>query len=121
MAKFRFQDLEIWKMAIELGDQLFEVAESLERKHLYRFAEQVRGAGMSMSNNIAEGSGCTSNREFGRFLDISRRSVFENANIVIILFRRQLVDEKMQNDLLESFDVLSRRISTFKKTLRRGT
>jgi hypothetical protein len=58
MAKFRFQDLEIWKMAIELGDRLFDIADMPEVKHLYRFAEQVRGSGMSMSNNIAEGSGC---------------------------------------------------------------
>lgn len=105
-------------MAIELGDKLFDVADSLDRKHLYRFAEQVRGAGMSMSNNIAEGSGCSSNKEFARFLDISRRSIFENANIVIILCRRKLVDKTMQNEFLESFDILSRRISSLKKTLR---
>ena len=48
---FRFQDLEIWKKAIEIGDKLFDIADDLEKKKLYRFAEQVRGAGMSMSNN----------------------------------------------------------------------
>ncbi len=118
MAKFRFQDLEIWRMAIELGDKLFDIAEKLEQRRLYRFAEQVRGAGMSMSNNIAEGSGCPSDKEFARFLDIARRSTFENANIVIILCRRKLLDEKTQNDLLEAFDHLSRRITNFKQTLR---
>lgn len=56
-SKFRFQDLEIWKLAIEIADQLFDIADELEKKHLFRFAEQLRGAGMSMSNNIAEGSG----------------------------------------------------------------
>src|SRR5574341_1299723 len=118
MAKFRFQDLEIWKLAIELGDRLFDIADLLEVKHLYRFAEQVRGAGMSMSNNIAEGSGCPSDKEFARFLDIARRSTFENANIVIILFRRKLLDEKTQNDLLEEFDHLCIRISNFKQKLK---
>ncbi len=52
---FRFQSLEIWKEAIELGDKLFDIADELEAKRLYRFAEQVRGAGLSVSNNIAEG------------------------------------------------------------------
>lgn len=117
MAKFRFYDLEIWKMAIELGDRLFDIADMLEQKHLYKFAEQVRSAGMSMSNNIAEGSGCPSDKEFARFLDIARRSTFENANIVIILFRRKLLDEKTQNELLEKFDHLCRRITNFKQTL----
>jgi hypothetical protein len=57
MAKFRFQDLEIWKEAIEIGNILFDKADKLEVKKLFRFAEQLRGAGMSISNNIAEGSG----------------------------------------------------------------
>jgi four helix bundle protein len=118
MAKFRFQDLEIWQMAIELGDKLFDIADELERRRLYRFAEQVRSAGMSMSNNIAEGSGCPSDKEFARFLDIARRSTFENANIVIILARRKLLDEKTQNALLEAFDHLSRKITNFKPTLK---
>ena len=55
--KFRFQDLKIWQSAIEIADELFNIADDLERKKLYRFAEQLRGSGMSMSNNIAEGSG----------------------------------------------------------------
>lgn len=50
-------------MAIEIADELFDIAEGLDGKRLYRFAEQLRGAGMSMSNNIAEGSGSFSNSE----------------------------------------------------------
>ena len=55
MPKFRFQDLEIWQLAIEIADELFDLAYELEKKKLYRFAEQLRAAGMSISNNIAEG------------------------------------------------------------------
>lgn len=64
MVKFRFQDLEIWKMSIEIADKLFDIADSIEQKKLYRFSEQLRGAGLSMSNNIAEGSGSNSKKEF---------------------------------------------------------
>jgi len=48
---FRFQNLEIWKKAVEIGMQLFDIADDLEKGRLYRFAEQLRGAGLSMSNN----------------------------------------------------------------------
>jgi four helix bundle protein len=57
MVKFRFQDLEIWKLAIEIGDVLLDIADELEKKHLYKFSEQLRDAALSISNNIAEGSG----------------------------------------------------------------
>ncbi|MCZ7610586.1 MAG: four helix bundle protein [Ignavibacterium sp.] len=84
-SNFGFQELEIWKQAVEIADELFDIADELEEKHLFRFAEQLRGAGMSMSNNIAEGSGSEWKKEFKTFLNIARRSAFENANILIIL------------------------------------
>ena len=30
MIKFRFQDLKIWQLAIEIADELFDIAEKLE-------------------------------------------------------------------------------------------
>ena len=91
-AKFRFQDLKIRQSAIEIADELFDIADALEKKKLYRFAEQLRGSGMSVSNNIAEGSGSSSKKEFKNFLNFARRSAFENANILIILERRRLIN-----------------------------
>ena len=67
MAKFRFQDMEIWQLAIEIADELFDIADELENKKLYRFAEQLRSAGMSAPNNIAEGSGSDSIKDFANF------------------------------------------------------
>jgi four helix bundle protein len=89
MTKFRFQDLKIWQLAIEIADQLFDIADALEEKRLYKFAEQLRGAGMSMSNNIAEGSGSSSKKEFKQFLNMARRSTYENANILILLQKKK--------------------------------
>ena len=99
MVKFRFQDLEIWQMAIDIAEKLLDIADMLEDKKLYRFAEQLRGAGMSMSNNIAEGSGSNSDKEFANFLNIARRSTFENANILILLRRRNLIDRATLDSL----------------------
>lgn len=118
MAKFRFEDLDIWKLAIDIADKLFNVADSLEEKKFFRFSEQLRAAAMSMSNNIAEGSGSDSDKDFANFLNIARRSVFENANILIILHRRNLIPEKQLNEGLEDLDHLGRQITNFKRTLR---
>jgi four helix bundle protein len=118
MVKFRFQDLEIWKIAIEIADELFNIADELESKKLYRFAEQLRGAGMSMSNNIAEGSGSVSNKEFYQFLNIARRSMFENANILLVLHHRKLIDTNQLDDLLEKLDLLCRKTTNFQKSLK---
>ena len=118
MAKFRFEDFDIWKLAISIADKLFDISEGLDRKRLYRFSEQLRGAGMSMSNNIAEGSGSSSKKEFSYFLNIARRSTFENANILILLHRRKLIDKKALDELLDKLDYLCRMITKFQRTLR---
>jgi four helix bundle protein len=115
-SKFRFQDLDIWKLALEIADELFDIADELEKKHLFRFAEQLRSAGMSMSNNIAEGSGSEWKKEFKNFLNITRRSAFENANILIILNGRKLIADDVVEKLLDKLDKECRMITNFKKT-----
>lgn len=117
MAKFRFEDFQIWIEAIDIADKLFEIADKLEQKKLYRFSEQLRGAEMSISNNIAEGSGSNSKKEFIQFLNFARRSTFENANILIILNRRKLLEENEMNLLLNQLDILCRKITNFQKSL----
>jgi len=119
MAKFRFEDLEIWKLAIEIADSLFDIADHLERKRLYRFADQLRGAGMSMSNNIAEGSGSRSNKVFIQYLEYARNSTFENANILILMNRRGLVSASDKEVISEELDKLCRKITNFQKSLTR--
>ena len=110
-------DLEIWKDALELAGRLFDIAGTLEQRRLYRFAEQLRGSGLSMSNNIAEGSGSNSKREFAQFLNIARRSTFENANVVLVLEKEGLLSAEEATDLLLRLDHLCRKITNFQRSL----
>jgi len=118
MAKFRFQDLEIWEKAIIIGDRLLDIADRLEAEKKFRFAEQMRGAALSISNNIAEGSGSDSSREFAQFLNYAKRSCFEDANMLIVFSRRNLISVIEKEELFELLDEESRKIENFKKKLR---
>ena len=115
---FRFQDLEIWKKAIEIGDKLLDIADDLEKKKLYRFAEQVRGASLSISNNISEGSGSFSDKEFAQFLNIARRSTFENANMSIVFEMRGLISGEVRDELLKDLELECRMITNFIRSLK---
>lgn len=72
---FRFENLEIWKNAIDISGDLFDIADQAENKKLFRFAEQLRGATLSISNNIAEGSGSFSDKEFAQFLNFAAKKI----------------------------------------------
>jgi four helix bundle protein len=119
MAKFRFENLEIWQRSVVVARKLFRLAEDLEKKKLYRFADQLRGAGLSMPNNIAEGSGSTSKREFIQFLNIARRSTFENASMVMLFEKDKLILEKDKDDIVQELDELCRMITAFSNSLKK--
>lgn len=70
-----------------------------------------------MSNNIAEGSGSSSKREFSNFLNIARRSTFENANVILVLETRGLIHKGEVSELLERLDRLCRKIINFQRSL----
>ncbi|GAB4026099.1 four helix bundle protein [Spirosoma gilvum] len=116
-SQFRFENLEIWHFSIEIGDSLLDIADELEVKRLYRFAEQLRGATMSISNNICEGSGSASSKEFYHFLNYARRSCYECANILVVIQRRQHISETVKQDLFDRLEHLSRKINSFQKTI----
>ena len=120
MAQFRFQGLHIWQLAFNIANQLFDIADDLCNNNFFRFSEQLRGAGMSLTNNIAEGSGSTSIKEFQQFPNISRRSVFECANIILTLEYLKLVSPEIRDSLLNDLDILSRKIISFSRTLNKN-
>ena len=115
---FRFEQLDIWKEANKVSDILFDYADKADDKRLYKFAEQLRAAAMSISNNIAEGSGSFSDKDFANFLNISRRSVFECANILHIFQRRKIITSEERFSIYPDLITLSKKITNFRKSLK---
>jgi four helix bundle protein len=114
---FRFEDLEIWRKSVELAVKLHKLADQLDARRLYRYAEQIRGAALSLPNNIAEGSGSVHPREFRQFLNITRRSLFEDASMLLVFERLGLVNSQEVSGLLSDCDILSRQVTSFSRSL----
>lgn len=114
---FRFENLQIWNRAVDVAIPLFEIADELEERRRFRFAEQLRGAALSISNNIAEGSGSTSDRDFMNFLNIARRSTFECANMVLVFARLNSIGPDRSSKLLTDLDETCRMITAFSRSL----
>jgi len=113
---FRFQDLQIWQRAADIAVVLDEMSEELDQRRKYRFAEQLRAAALSISNNIAEGSGSNSTPDFRKFLNISRKSLFECASMLMVFHRRKLLSTDIA-PTLDDLDTLSRMIVSFSDKL----
>lgn len=114
---FRFEDLEIWQLAADLAVNLHRLAGTIDRDGMRRYAEQMRAAGLSLPNNIAEGSGSAHEGEFRQYLNIARRSLFEDASMLLVFEKMGLLQAKQTGPLLTDADLLSRKISSFAKSL----
>lgn len=114
---WRFEGLEIWQLAANLAVAFHRVAGNLDDQEFYRYAEQLRAAGLAVSNNIAEGSASVHTLEFRQFLNIGRRSLFEDASMLLVFNRMGLLGDEKKSPLLVSADALSRKITSFAKTL----
>lgn len=110
---WRFEDLEIWQRACQLAVDFHQLAEHLNERRLYRYSEQLRAAGLSLSNNIAEGSGSSHPREFIQFLNIARRSLFENVSMLLVFEKLGVLASQQVDKLLTDCDALSRKLTAF--------
>jgi four helix bundle protein len=110
---FRFEDLEIWQLSKEMAVKFHKLSEQLDKRRYYRYAEQLRGAALSVPNNIAEGSASPHVKEFLQFLNIARRSLFEDASMLLVFESIGIFERGAIDDLLMDCDKLSRMISNF--------
>ncbi|MCK9398640.1 MAG: four helix bundle protein [Bacteroidales bacterium] len=117
MVSFRFQDLEIWKESVPVSRECFVLAEKLRRDNYYSLSDQLLRASLSISNNIAEGSGSATKKDFANYLNIARRSTFECANIIILLHEYGIISQDYMDKMLILFKNLSAKIYYFRKRL----
>ncbi|MBP7543048.1 MAG: four helix bundle protein [Ignavibacteriaceae bacterium] len=76
-----FSDLKIWISAKSIYLEIFKMFDSYKD---YFFRSQILRATLSISNNIAEGFGRRSKKEFIQFLMISKGSCNEVESMLLI-------------------------------------
>jgi four helix bundle protein len=73
----RFEDLPVWKAAIELAVKMYALTEKTPFRRKYSLRDQIERAALSISNNIAEGFERGTTQELLTFIYISRGSAGE--------------------------------------------
>jgi hypothetical protein len=58
---------------------------------------------------------------FAQFLNFSKRSCFENANMLILFEKRGLISSELRDRQLAELETESRMIESFRKSLMRGS
>jgi four helix bundle protein len=83
----RFEDLPVWKAAIELAVRIYAITAREEFKGQASLRDQIERAAVSVSNNIAEGFERGTTQELLTFLYIARGSAGEVRSMLCLLER----------------------------------
>ena len=77
-----FKKLIVWQKAMDFTNQILKLTNDI--KGHYRLIEQLEAAAASVPQNIAEGKGRVSTKEFIRYLYIARGSLYESITLLIL-------------------------------------
>ena len=106
----RFEELRIWQDAQVIALEGYSL---LKDNMDYGFRDQIQRAAISISNNIAEGSGYNSDRTMIRYLKISRGSCNEVRNMLYLCPKLNYCPEETAMELNKRCKSLSNAIGAF--------
>lgn len=89
MITYKFQNLEIYKLALDYLDLIYTFAEKLPKNDDFNLKSQITRAATSVVLNIAEGSTSQSDAEQSRFLGMALRSLIETVACQDVIERRK--------------------------------
>lgn len=79
-----YKELEVWKEAMNLVTDIYEITEKFPPKEMFGLISQIRRCVVSIPSNIAEGTVKHSDKETVRFLDMSLGSLAELDTQILI-------------------------------------
>jgi four helix bundle protein len=100
----RFEELPVWKAAIEFAGRIYGLTEAPPFKGRFSLRDQIERATVSISNNIAEGFERGTTQELLTFLYIARGSAGEVRSMLCLL------------EHLRAFSDLNSEVSDLKST-----
>ena len=115
---FKFEKLEIWKMAIDLADNIHSLTRNFPKEEMFSLSSQIKRAADSISLNIAEGSTGQSDPEQLRFLGYSQRTCLEVVNCLYLALRRKYISQEQFDKFYSELERLTIKIQAFKKSLK---
>ncbi len=115
MAVHNFKELKIWQKSMDLTEHIYKLTSKFPNTEKYGLIVQMQKCAVSISSNIAEGSGRGTNDSFKYFLSVALGSAFELETQLLLSKRLNLASDikEIQTNLNE----IQKMIRGFQKSL----
>ncbi|MBW1870276.1 MAG: four helix bundle protein [Deltaproteobacteria bacterium] len=119
MAFLRFEELDVFKLAEQLADDVWDIVLSWKYFEKDTVGRQFVRAADSIGANISEGAGRGSQKDNQRFVRISRGSLNETKFWVRRAKKRSLITEDQSIAITKIIDELGPRLNAYLKSIGR--
>lgn len=96
---FDFERLTVYQKALEFIHKTFTIYKKLPKEFKYSVGNNLIRASISITNNLAEGSGKRFKKEKARYYCTSLDSARECASVFNILLREKFIEENLYKQI----------------------
>lgn len=115
---FKFENLDVYHLALDYVDLAYEIASLLPASEEYNLKSQLKRAATSVVLNIAEGSTGQTDNEQARFLGMAIRSLLETVACQQIIRRRKyLSNSEILEEAYQKAEILAAKLHAFRKAI----
>ena len=112
-----YTDLVVWKRAVDFVAEIYRISAGFPREERFGLIAQVRRASVSVSANIAEGSGRATSRDLLNFLSYARGSLKEAESMMFVAQRLGFVSAADCVEALRLADETSRMLAGLRASI----
>ena len=119
MTKFSFEELTVYNKCRELVKEIYEIQRSFPKEEMFALGSQIRRAAVSITANIAEGSGRVSTREKLHFIVIAYSSMTEVFSELLTAYDLGYITEQSVEEIRPSFIEVAKMLSGMRQSFQR--
>jgi len=116
----KFEEIIAWQKARELNAKIYFITNNAAISKDYGLRDQMRRSSISVMSNIAEGFERKGDKEFLRFLSISKSSCAELKSQLYAAYDVKLISVEDFEMLISGADEVSKLIQGFKSYLKKS-
>lgn len=116
---FSFESLKVYQTSRNLVNEVYRLQKTFPIEEKYALGDQVRRAAVSITSNLAEGSGRQSLREKIHFIEISFGSLNEVFCELQIVCDLHYIEQSQLDTLRPQFTEVAKMLSGLRNTLQR--
>jgi four helix bundle protein len=112
-----FKELKVWQKGRKFVKNIYVLTRKFPKEELFVLTSQIRRAAISITSNIAEGSGSRSDKDFAGFIDIATGSSFELESQIYVACDLEYFSEDELDVYPDKIQEIQRMLFHFKKHL----